>query len=325
MKILIITSEWPSKNRPSSVPFLVREVNQLKKIGIDVDVFSFRGNKKLSNYLSSRKKLKNIIKNNSYDILHVHWGYNAILAIPTNIPLVITYRGDDLNGISYIGGIRNTIKSFFVIIISKYVSYFASSLILVTKTFKVKVNQNVPSYVIPSGIDLNIFKPIDKEICSSKIGIDKNKKIILFPGNKTDVVKNYKLANEVLSIVKQKIDDVEMISIPLNTNKDLIPYYMNSADCILFTSIQEGSPNVIKEALACNIPIVSTNVGDVKERLETIDGCFVIDDYDAKNLAEALLRILISEKKIKGRNSVSSLSLENTAKEILSVYKNLLK
>ena len=72
MKILIITSEWPSKNRPSSVPFLVREVNQLKKIGIDVDVFSFRGNKKLSNYLSSRKKLKNIIKNNSYDILHVH-------------------------------------------------------------------------------------------------------------------------------------------------------------------------------------------------------------------------------------------------------------
>ena len=130
MKILIITSEWPSKNRPSSVPFLVREVNQLKKIGIDIDVFSFRGNKKLSNYLSSRKKLKKIIKNNSYDILHVHWGYNAILAIPTNIPLVITYRGDDLNGISYIGGIRNTIKSFFVRIISKYVSYFASSLIV---------------------------------------------------------------------------------------------------------------------------------------------------------------------------------------------------
>ena len=88
-----------------------------------------------------------------------------------------------------------------------------------------------------------------------------------------------------------------MISIPLNTNKDLIPYYMNSADCILFTSIQEGSPNVIKEALACNIPIVSTNVGDVKERLETIDGCFVIDDYDAKNLAEALLKNFNKRKK----------------------------
>tara|TARA_B100001564_G_scaffold359760_1_gene382822 strand:+ start:769 stop:1755 length:987 start_codon:yes stop_codon:yes gene_type:complete len=324
LKILIITSEWPSEQRPNAVPFLVREVDQIKKMGIQMEVFSFRGNKRFKNYFESRKRLKKIIQNKKFDIIHVHWGYNAIILLPTNIPIVITYRGDDLNGISYMGGATNILKSFLVIIISKFVSFFASSIILVSQNFKVKLNENTPTFLIPSGIDLDLFKPLDKKMCRSLLKLDKNKKIILFAGNKTDLVKNYSLADKIVKIIKKSLINVVMISIPFNTDKELIPYYMNSADCLLFTSFQEGSPNVIKEALACNIPIVSADVGDVKDRLENIKGCIVCNSYNADEFASSVKEILDKEYKIDGRSNVLSLDLKNTAKDIIKVYKNII-
>ena len=325
MNVLIITSEWPCKERPFAVPFLVREVNQIKKMGVKVDIFSFKGAKKFQNYFLSWKKVRSILKKKEYDIIHVHWGYNTILSLPTKTPIVITYRGDDLNGISYMDGITNKLKSFIVVLISQISSYFAASTILVTKSFTKKLNKNIPSYIIPSGIDLNIFRPMDKNHCKEKLNFKKDQKIILFAGNKTDKVKNYDLALLVFKKVQQSINNVILTTIPLNTDMNIVPYYMNSADCILFTSLQEGSPNVIKEALACNVPIVSTNIGDVEDRLKNIEGCIVCNDYNVDSLANATMEILKLHNKIDGRKSVQSLDLESTTKRIIKVYENVIK
>ncbi len=325
MKVLIITSEWPNESRPFAVPFLVREIEYIKKLGVNVDVFSFKGRKKLYNYFLSWRKVRRIINNKKYDLIHVHWGYNAILAIPVKVPIIITYRGDDLNGITYINGIANYFKSFALIYCSKMMSYFASTIILVTDTFKVKLNKKIPSYIIPSGIDLNIFKPINKNFCREKINLSLDKKIILFPANKTDEVKNYNLALEVFSIVKNTINNVDLITIPMNTDMEKIPYYMNSADCILFTSLQEGSPNVIKEALACNIPVVSTNVGDVESRLKNIEGCIVCNNYDSEIIATSVIKTLDHYNKVNGRKNIEQLGIDKTANKIVSIYKQLSK
>ena len=161
-------------------------------------------------------------------------------------------------------------------------------------------------------------------MCRSKLNLDKNKKIILFAGNETDLVKNYILAKEIFVNLKKSLNDVLMISIPLNTDKELIPYYMNSADCLLFTSLQEGSPNVIKEALACNIPIVSADVGDVRERLENVEGCIVCNSYNAYEFISSIKEILNNENKIDGRSNVLSLDLKKTAQNIIEIYKNII-
>ena len=230
-----------------------------------------------------------------------------------------------MNGISYMDGITNKLKSFIVVLISQISSYFAASTILVTKSFTKKLNKNIPSYIIPSGIDLNIFRPMDKNHCKEKLNFKKDQKIILFAGNKTDKVKNYDLALLVFKKVQQSINNVILTTIPLNTDMNIVPYYMNSADCILFTSLQEGSPNVIKEALACNVPIVSTNIGDVEDRLKNIEGCIVCNDYNVDSLANATMEILKLHNKIDGRKSVQSLDLESTAKRIIKVYENVIK
>ena len=136
MKVLVITSDWPNDEHPNAVPFLVKEVNNLKKKGLDIDIFSFKGRKKIRNFIIAWFKVRYKIWLGSYDIIHAHWGYNGILAFPTKIPLVVTYRGDDVNGIDYL--LNNVFLKFYnkiLLLVSKFVSAYAKSVIVVSENF----------------------------------------------------------------------------------------------------------------------------------------------------------------------------------------------
>ena len=142
--------------------------------------------------------------------------------------------------------------------------------------------------LLPNGVNLSLFSPKDKKDSLKRLNWNDEFKNILFPANSDIKTKNYSLAVQVIKNLK--MDNVKLHTLK-NVNHSDMPTYFSAADAVLFTSLSEGSPNVIKEAMACNRPIVSTDVGDVSEVISNTEGCFT-GTLDSKQLSALLLSAL---------------------------------
>jgi glycosyltransferase involved in cell wall biosynthesis len=155
-----------------------------------------------------------------------------------------------------------------------------------------------------------------------QLGLPMAKPLVLFVGDPKEARKRYDLARQIVS----RLDDELQAELVLawNVPHATIPVYMNACDALLFTSRYEGSPNVVKEALACNLPVVSTAVGDVAERLKGVTGCAVFEEVDTKEMAGALKAILQRRQRIDGRSAVSDLDENLLAQKMIAVYQRAL-
>lgn len=319
MKILIITSEWPTEDHPEWVPFLKDQVDDLRSLGLQVDVFNFRGNSNPIKYFMTWAKFC-LLDKKSYDIFHAHWGQNGLICFPTKKPVVVTFHGSDLQGIVKPNGEYDLLRSFLLRTASRFSAKFSSRIIVVSdKLIQFLGDEDKEKLsVIPCGLDLEKFKPIDQSFARKELSLPIDKKIVLFPANPDFTVKRYQLANDVLSLIQNDFD-VEMITLS-SVPHDIVPLYMNACDALLMTSKHEGSPMVIKEALACNLPIVSVNVGDVKDRISSISGCEICETDNPKDLAKKLLLVLNRNQKIDGRSSLLGLSRTEIGKRLIQIY-----
>jgi len=132
LRVLMITCEWPTPERPQDVPFIVRQVEFLRRTGVDIDVFFFRGAKKLINYVRAWKQVHYRRTHARYDLVHAQWGQSGLLALPKSLPLVVTFRGDDLEGIVGHNG-RYTVAGRFLQLVSRSVAYVADEVITVSE------------------------------------------------------------------------------------------------------------------------------------------------------------------------------------------------
>lgn len=321
--ILMITSEFPSADHPEAVPFVAREVELLQSAGLNIDVYAFRGQKKLTNYFFSWVQVHKLLKKKNYDLVHAQFGQSGLLALfPKPCPLVITYRGSDVEGIVD-SQYHYTYQGRILHFISCLTALRADQCILVSKSLAKKLPKRTYQ-IIPSGINLNLFKPVSQNEARSKLGYLPNQRYVLFGGNPDQPVKRIGLAQEVIRIVRVQYPDLELIALRNTPHSDM-PIFLNACDALLLTSIHEGSPNIIKEALACNLPIISTNVGDVKGRIGPIEGCIVCDSDDPRIISEAVITVLSHGRKIDGRKYVLDLDEDLITKEIIGVYNNVLK
>lgn len=318
MKVLLLTTSWPTPENPSAVPFLVREVESLRAAGVEIELFHFRGGLSPQNYMRARRQLRQHLRNNHYDLLHAQFGQSGLLALfPKPLPLVVTFQGSDINGIVGPDG-RQTPRGLLLRLTSKIIARQADEIILVSAAMA----QHLPHtsyHVIPGGLDLELFKPIPKSVARSALGLAGVGRYILFAASRTNPIKRYPLAREAIALVPGA-----QLLVAEGVTPDQIPLYMNAADALLLTSTREGSPNVVKEALACNLPVVSVDVGDVAVRLKPIDGCIVCEDDSPETIAAALNTTIQNPPSILGRESVQSISLSATAQKIISVYQRAL-
>jgi len=317
LSVLMITSEFPTPERPNRVPFISRQVEYLRRAGIDVDVFYFRGAKKLSNYQDAWVRLRKHTSGKRYDLVHAQWGQSALLAMPKRLPLVITFRGSDLEGIISKDG-KLTFHGHVQKWVSKAMSRVADEVIVVSESLAANFSRRDYT-VIPSGLDLEMFRPMPSGDARKLLGLPSGVKLVLFAASSTENPrKRYGLAKEAIQHLPSKIN-AELV-VASNVPHTAIPYYMNACDALLLTSVHEGSPNVVKEALACNLPVVSVDVGDVRTRLNGIEGCFVCTEAQPKALAECLERVLASDVRIAGREKVAELNEERIAAKVIEVY-----
>jgi len=175
--------------------------------------------------------------------------------------------------------------------------------------------------VIPSGLDFGLFRPIPQDEARRHLGLPVDKRFLLFVGNPELPRKRYDLARQAVDVLNRSLSAELLVG--WGAPHDDIPFYMNAADALVFTSRQEGSPNVVKEALACNLPVVSVRVGDVPLRLQNVEGCELCDDDRPETIAAALERVLRRNRRVAGRDAVRDLDEQRLAQEVISIYRSV--
>ena len=176
--------------------------------------------------------------------------------------------------------------------------------------------------IIPCGIDLDRFKPMNSDDCKRKLRWRSGVFHVLFSTNYRDQVKRPELAQAAVRSLNLRGVEAEIHQLTDVAN-DEVPLWLNASDVLILTSMHEGSPTIVKEALACNLPVVSVDVGDVAERLTGVDGCHIaLPNPD--NLADKLALVEAQKKRLSARHAVTSMSLESIAAELESFYRDVI-
>lgn len=302
MTVLMVASY----NKGRFAPFIVEQAEALKRAGCDVDWFGLQG-KGVKGYIKNLPALKQKIKECQPDIIHAHYGLSGLFAnMQRRIPVVTTYHGSDINDKSVLR------FSKMAICLSAW-NVFVS-----TKTLEIARPKKKYS-LIPCGIDLSDLQLTEKSAARQKVNLSAEKKYVLFAGAFDNKVKNAPLAKEAVSLLCD--NNVELLELK-GYSRDEVTLLMCAADAFLMTSFTEGSPQVVKEALACGCPIVSVDVGDVEERIGSVDGCYLACTCESNELAGLLRKALQFEGKTKGREKIIADGLDNNivAKRIMGMY-----
>jgi teichuronic acid biosynthesis glycosyltransferase TuaC len=321
LKVLMVTSEWPNSSDMEWAPFLAEQVHFLRAAGVDVDIFHFQGRKNPIRYIIAWVALRLKHRFANYDLIHAQFGQAGLIALPSSIPLVVTFHGSDLQGYVSADG-RYTLTGKILSIVSCFVSKKADQSIIVAEHLLKFLPKTSTVSVIPCGIDTQVFHPMSSSQARQQLNLPEKKTLVLFPSSPNRPEKRYHLAREACNIAMKTID-LEMIVLD-GISHAHVPLYMNACDALIFTSIHEGSPTVIKEALACNLPIVSVDVGDVRERISDILNCVLCNDDSTETIAQGLLKVLIKRQRIADRTRIAELDWQIITAKIISVYKIIL-
>lgn len=292
------------------MPFIIEQVESIKRLGVETDYYGVHG-KGISGYLSNRNSLKLKIREYCPDLIHAHYGLSGLLAnLQRTVPVVTTYHGSDVHALG-----KNLFFSRAAMWLSAYNIFVSDKLQMLSGYHGSKQR------VIPCGVDTTAIFPVERSEARKRLGWEADGKYVLFAGAFDNNVKNFQLAKEATT----NIPDVQLMELR-GYNREQVNLAMNAANCLLMTSLREGSPQVIKEAMTCGTPIVSVNVGDVKDKISGVTGCF-ITSYDAHDVADGIKKALAFAGKTNGQQRILELGLTNEliAKEILNIYKNIVK
>jgi len=237
--------------------------------------------------------------------------------------MVATYHGDDVLGYKGDDGPVSRGSQLRSLVIRYHAALFTA-----TVTQSTEMHDRLPSHIqrndtiIHCGVDSELFSPMDRGDARHKLNWDNDERIALFAATKPyEPRKRIDLAQAAVKHAEADLGPIRL-AIAENVSPDLIPLMMNAADCLLLTSMAEGSPVVVKEALMCNLPIVATDIADVRETLEGVSPSAVCS-HDASELGSALVDVLGVQKRSNGRSKRSDQDHDNTIRRLLSLYAGL--
>lgn len=315
MRILFVLSgnsrrEGEAENMPSRpVRNSVYQGESLRENGHEVDFFHIRG-RGVRGYLGNIPGIRKQIKSGTYDIIHAHYSLTAFtVTLATWHRMVVSLTGSDVLGMPALLPLVRLLSR-----------YRWSRVIVKTESMRKKI-PGAGVIVLPNGVDTGLFCPSDKAEARRRLGLP-GKKIILFVADPARKEKNYDLALRAAGMIEG--EDVLLLPV-FNVAHDQMPYYYNAADVLLITSLWEGSVNAVKEAMACNLPVVSTDVGDVKENTALLEG-YHITGYNAAEIAGRLKQVLGGGFNVRARNRIFELGLDadTVARRLAGIYESVI-
>ena len=315
MKVLVVCSYKPQM-QDRCVPFIREQVEALRAQGCECAYYYIKG-KGVLGYLREIPGLRKKIREWNPDVVHAHYGLSCLVAnlATRRVPVVSTYHGSDIN--------VKSVRRF-----SKMAMWLSAWNIFVSKRNVDIAKPRKHWSLIPCGINLpqpwsELQRQVVEQLTLNQWVeglLEKGQKHVLFAGAFDNAVKDAVLAKASVAL----LDNVQLIEL-IGYTRDQVNALMYNCDALLMTSKTEGSPQVIKEALACGCPIVSVDVGDVAERTEGVEGCFVVKSREPREIAEALKNAIAFEGKTNGREHILAAGLTNelVAKRIVEIYKQI--
>jgi teichuronic acid biosynthesis glycosyltransferase TuaC len=321
MRVLLLTAMWPTAHNPAFGSFVASQARELKQAGVDVDVLVLQGRSRKLIYPRGVLQLRRWMAR-PVDIVHAHYGYVGFVArTQWKVPVVVTYHGDDVLGTIDPDG-RTTIPSRLTSGLCRKLGPFVDAVVVQSEQMARRfTHANV--HIIPHEVDLETFQPSDKKHARQVLGLCCDAKYVLFAANPATAVKRFPLAQAAVERLRATDPAVELIVVHKEPQTRLA-LYMSAVDALVFPSWQEGSPNIVKQAMACNLPIVATDVGDVRQIIDGASFCYIAqpaaDDFAAK-----LQPLLDSPARSNGRERVQHLAGPLVAQRVIRVYEETLR
>ena len=284
MKILQVTTNYPTLSNPILGIFMKEQVESVERFGVENTIFFSNGSETHVGHkgggafvhMRSVFRLMWHLMRHRYDLIHCHSALSGMILLLSGGAFfnkcVISFQNDPE---------KEGDKAFFRILYP-----FFNKVIVKKRT---KYDSWKKMVYLPNGCNMQIFSPMDKGLCKKKIGLDPEKRYILFVDSNTSRKRTQKRRDrfdETMSILNEKYghEDIETL-VMIGVAREDVPAYMNACDLHILSSDQEGSPNSVKECLCCGVPVVATDVGNVHDLLDDVPGCGVADSFTAEELA----------------------------------------
>ncbi|TYL37523.1 glycosyl transferase [Natronococcus pandeyae] len=301
MNVLILTAN-------ADAPFMTQQVAALEERGVSFSTLPVAGEVSTDTDRSPLDYLRTVPQvireaGDGYDLVHAHYGLTAPIALAQfRTPVVLSLWGSDVHGP--------------IAPVSKACAPLCDEVVVMSEEMRSVLGRDCE--VIPDGVDLERFQPESKSRARAAVRWPDDEYHVLFPYAPARGVKNYPRARRVVNAVSGLVDRPVRLQTVFGVDHDAVSTYMNAADALLLTSDSEGSPNSVKEALACNVPVVALDVGDVAERLAGVDPSFVATSDE--ELIDGLLEVIERGERSNGREAAREVSIERTADRMLEVY-----
>ncbi|MGE5926906.1 MAG: glycosyltransferase [Gemmatimonadota bacterium] len=290
MKALVVTNLYPTAARPTFGIFVARQVDALRRIGIEVEVEVIAADRGRADYLRGRKRVAQRIAHWRPALLHAHFGYTPAACVGQGVPFIVTLHGDDINGASDgRGGI--TLKSRIGVLATLALCRRARMVICQNERMAARVSKwsKAPTTVLPMGVDEREFSPGPREIARRRVGVPDEGLVVCFVNSGRQATKRIDLAQATIRVLASRGVDATFLVADGVPAGEMVAYY-RAADCLLMTSDSEGSPMCVKEALACGTPVVGVAVGDLPELLAH-SAMGIVAPRDAERLADAVIQV----------------------------------
>jgi len=324
VRVLVVTNMYPTEARPANGTFVADQVRSLRQAGVEAEVlFVDRARQGRQVYRQLGQRAQTLVETSKPHLVHVMYGgvmADVVTRVVPDRPVLVSFCGDDLQGNTGNGPLA-ALSGRYGIAASARAARRAAGMIVKSRNLFEALAKSVDSsrvWTLPNGVDFSRFRPRDRTECQEALGWNTQRAHVLFPASPARGEKRFPLANAAVRLLERSGLDVELHTLEAVPHDD-VPIWLNAAHAIVLTSVREGSPNVVKEALACNVPIVSVDVGDVRERLAGIEGCFIADPTPVE-LSANLARVLARDHRIESRERVADLSLERVAAKLREIY-----
>jgi glycosyltransferase involved in cell wall biosynthesis len=304
--------------------FARRQAATLVEQGFRVEVFDLQSRTSPRVLFEEFRRFRRAVRAFRPQVIHAHYGtVTAIFAAlgAGFIPLVITYRGSDLNRVPSARGLRPAAGR----LLSQIAALRASRIVCVSRQLKSLLWwRHARVIILPSGVDPEVFRPAPRKTLRDELGWREEERVVLFNAGHDSRNKRLDLAELAVKETRQWVSSVRLEVLDGSVEPARVPAMMNAANCLLVTSDAEGSPTIVQEALATNLPVVSVDVGDIAERLEGVT-CSCVAQRDPQALGRALAEVLNPPQRSDGRRKTEEFSSTRIVRELARLYHELLE
>src|SRR6516164_492937 len=321
-RVLVVTNLWPYPDDPGYGSFVKAQMESLRPLGVEYDLLFINGRESRWNYFRSVRQLRRRLRAAHYDLIHAHMGLSGWVArCQVRVPVVVSFLGDDVLGKFDRRG-RTTLYGRFLRACSYILARLVRSVIVKSSEMKRRLRL-ASAHVIPNGVDLNLFRPMDGLEARAALRLDAAKKFVLFAYNRAELRKRYDLVESAVARARDQVPELEILHV-YRVPQEQMPLYINAADLMVMASTIEGSPNVVKEALACNLPVVTVDVGDTADLIGPTEGHRLVS-REVGSIAASIVEVCRRGTRARSRDRMAHFSIESVAERVREVYQGALQ